>query len=101
MMEMFTGKVQYDKLILYHDQITTRESVLTNKDYSKQSIELHLKTRGKIEIKSKVDLMTKNDMSLAYTPGVAAVCMEIGLDKQKSYTSVSYTHLTLPTIYSV
>ena len=30
--------------------------------------------------------MTKNDLSLAYTPGVAAVCMEIGLDKQKSYT---------------
>ncbi len=87
---MFTEAVQYDKLILYHDQIMRsdhdRESVLTQKDYSKKSIELHLRTRGKIEIKSKVDLMTKNDLSLAYTPGVAAVCMEIGLDKQKSYT---------------
>ncbi len=55
-------------------------------DYSKQSIELHLKTRGKIEIRSKVSINNKHDLSLAYTPGVAAVCTEIGLDKQKSYT---------------
>ena len=55
-------------------------------DYSKKSIELHQKTRGKIEIRSKVSIKTKNDLSLAYTPGVAAVCTEIGLDKQKSYT---------------
>ncbi|MCX6179555.1 MAG: NADP-dependent malic enzyme [Chlorobiales bacterium] len=55
-------------------------------DYSKKSIELHQKTRGKIEIKSKVSIKTKNDLSLAYTPGVAAVCTEIGLDKTKSYT---------------
>ena len=54
--------------------------------YSKQSIALHLQTRGKIEIRSKVSIKTKNDLSLAYTPGVAAVCTEIGLDKQKSYT---------------
>lgn len=55
-------------------------------DYSKKSLELHRKTRGKIEIKSKVSLKTKNDLSLAYTPGVAAVCMEIGRDRQLSYT---------------
>ncbi len=54
--------------------------------YSKKSIELHLQSRGKIEIKSKVSINTKNDLSLAYTPGVAAVCTEIGLDKKKSYT---------------
>ncbi|MEI8185344.1 MAG: NADP-dependent malic enzyme [Chlorobiaceae bacterium] len=54
--------------------------------YSKQSIELHLQTRGKIEIRSKVSVKTKNDLSLAYTPGVAAVCTEIGLDQEKSYT---------------
>ena len=59
---------------------------MTHTDYSNKSIELHLRTRGKIEIRSKVDLITKIDLSLAYTPGVAAVCMEIGLDKQKSYT---------------
>jgi malate dehydrogenase (oxaloacetate-decarboxylating) len=55
-------------------------------DYSKKSIELHLRSRGKIEIRSKVSIKTKDDLSLAYTPGVAAVCTEISLDKQKSYT---------------
>ncbi len=55
-------------------------------DYSKKSIELHKKTRGKIEIRSKVSIKTALDLSLAYTPGVAAVCTEIGLDKTKSYT---------------
>lgn len=64
----------------------TRESSLKHMDYSKQSIELHLKSRGKIEIRSKVSIKTKDDLSLAYTPGVAAVCTEISLDKQKSYT---------------
>ena len=54
--------------------------------YSQKSIELHLKTRGKIEIRSKVSVKTKEDLSLAYTPGVAAVCTAIGLDKEKSYT---------------
>ena len=55
-------------------------------DYSKPSIELHLKSRGKIEIRSKVSIKTKDDLSLAYTPGVAAVCTAIGLDKAKSFT---------------
>ena len=55
-------------------------------DYSKRSIELHQKTRGKIEIRSKVSIKTALDLSLAYTPGVAAVCTEISLDKKKSYT---------------
>jgi len=55
-------------------------------DYSEESIALHQETRGKIEIRSKVSLKTKHDLSLAYTPGVAAVCMEIGLDRRKSYT---------------
>jgi malate dehydrogenase (oxaloacetate-decarboxylating) len=55
-------------------------------EYSKKSIALHLHSRGKIEIRSKVSLKTKNDLSLAYTPGVAAVCTEIGHDKEKSFT---------------
>ncbi|NTV92773.1 MAG: NADP-dependent malic enzyme [Chlorobiaceae bacterium] len=54
-------------------------------DYSKKSLELHRQTRGKIEIKSKVSLKTKNDLSLAYTPGVAAVCEEIGRNRKLSY----------------
>jgi malate dehydrogenase (oxaloacetate-decarboxylating) len=54
-------------------------------DYAQKSLDLHRKKRGKIEIKSKVSLKTKNDLSLAYTPGVAAVCTAIGKDKKLSY----------------
>jgi len=54
--------------------------------YSKKSLDLHRQSRGKIEIKSKVSLKNKEDMSSAYTPGVAAVCTEIARDKQNSYT---------------
>jgi len=54
-------------------------------DYSKQSIALHKKYRGKIEIKSKVNLKNKTDLSLAYTPGVAAVSSAIGKDKKLSW----------------
>ena len=54
-------------------------------NYNKKAIELHKKNKGKIEIKSKVSLKTKDDLSLAYTPGVGAVCMEIAKDKKKSW----------------
>lgn len=52
------------------------------------SLELHKKNRGKLEIKSKVPLADKNDLSLAYTPGVGQVCIEIGKDKSlaREYT---------------
>ncbi|MDD3007096.1 MAG: NADP-dependent malic enzyme [Candidatus Pacebacteria bacterium] len=54
--------------------------------YSK-SLELHKKHNGKLETKSKVPLSTREDLSLAYTPGVAEVCREIAKDK-----SISFTH---------
>jgi len=54
-------------------------------DYSKKSIALHKKNRGKIEIKSKIRLKNKIDLSLAYTPGVAAVSSAIGKDKKLSW----------------
>jgi len=54
-------------------------------NFKKKSIELHKKKRGKIEIKSKVRVKTKDDLSLAYTPGVGAVCMEIAKNKKKSW----------------
>ena len=44
------------------------------------SLELHLKNHGKLEIKSKVPIETREDLSLAYTPGVGAVSIEIGKD---------------------
>jgi malate dehydrogenase (oxaloacetate-decarboxylating) len=45
------------------------------------SLNLHEQFHGKLEIKSKVPLENKNDLSLAYTPGVSQVCVEIGKDK--------------------
>ena len=54
-------------------------------NYDKKAIELHRKYKGKIEIKSKVPLKTKDDLSTAYTPGVAAVCLEIKKNPKKSW----------------
>lgn len=54
-------------------------------NYSKKAIALHKKNRGKIEINSKVKLETMQDLSLAYTPGVAAVSSAIGEDKKLSW----------------
>jgi malate dehydrogenase (oxaloacetate-decarboxylating) len=54
-------------------------------NYFQKSLALHKKHRGKIEIKSKVPLKTRDDLSLAYTPGVAAVSSAIGKDKRKSW----------------
>lgn len=54
-------------------------------DYNKKSLEMHEKNKGKIEIKSKVKLENKEDLSLAYTPGVAEVSRKIAEDKNKIY----------------
>lgn len=53
-----------------------------------QSIELHKKHGGKLETKNKVSLLNKEDLSLAYTPGVAGVCLSISENKElaKEYT---------------
>ncbi len=55
---------------------------------NKEALELHRKHSGKLQIKSKVPLKNRRDLSLAYTPGVAAVCEEIAKDKElaKIYT---------------
>lgn len=54
-------------------------------NYNKKSLELHKKHRGKFEIKSKVPLKNKIDLSLAYTPGVGAVSSAIGKNKKLSW----------------
>ena len=54
-------------------------------DVYKQSLELHRKHRGKIEVVSKVPLTNKAELSLAYTPGVAEACREIGRDAELAY----------------
>lgn len=55
------------------------------KDYAALSIEAHRKAKGKISIESKLPLETKDDLSIAYTPGVAEPCNEIAKDKEKAF----------------
>ena len=54
-------------------------------DYAKESLRLHGEWKGKIEINPRVPDSTKDDLSLAYTPGVAQPCLEIQKDLSKSY----------------
>jgi malate dehydrogenase (oxaloacetate-decarboxylating) len=53
--------------------------------YKKKSIQLHKKHKGKIEIKSKVSVNGRDDLSMVYTPGVAGPSKEIAKDKSKAY----------------
>jgi len=55
------------------------------KDVYAESLELHEKFQGKIEVHSKVPITNRRDLSLAYTPGVGAVCKEIHRDKNLAY----------------
>ena len=50
-----------------------------------QAIEYHAKLKGKLEVALKADLVTKQDLSLAYTPGVAQPCLEIEKDPDTAY----------------
>ena len=54
-------------------------------DYAKESLRLHGEWGGKIEVVCTVPCKTKDDLSLAYTPGVAQPCLEIQKDVNKSY----------------
>ena len=54
-------------------------------DYAKESLRLHEQWKGKIEVIATVPVSTKDDLSLAYTPGVAQPCLEIQKDISKSY----------------
>ena len=54
-------------------------------DYAKESLRLHGQWKGKIEVKATVPVASKEDLSLAYTPGVAQPCLEIQRDISKSY----------------
>ena len=54
-------------------------------DYAKESLRLHEEWKGKIEVVARVPVDTKDDLSLAYTPGVAEPCLEIQKDVERSY----------------
>ena len=55
-------------------------------DYASESLKLHEKLKGKIEVIATAPVKTKEDLSIAYTPGVAQPCLEIQKDIGKSYT---------------
>ena len=55
-------------------------------DYYKKALEMHQEHKGKIEVVSKVPVKTREDLSTAYTPGVAEPCREIAKDPAAAYT---------------
>ena len=54
-------------------------------DIRKESLKKHYEWNGKIEVVSRVEVNSREDLSLAYTPGVAEPCLEINKDINKSY----------------
>ena len=54
-------------------------------NYAEESLRLHGEWKGKIEVVSRVQVQNKDDLSLAYTPGVAQPCLEIQKDYNKSF----------------
>ena len=62
-------------------------------DIFQESLELHGKLRGKLEVSSKVKVENQKDLSLAYSPGVAESCREIHKDKANVYKYTSKGNL--------
>ena len=62
-------------------------------DYMEESLRLHGEWQGKIEVVSRVPVQNKEDLSLAYTPGVARPCLEIQKDYDKSFTLTRRSNL--------
>ena len=54
-------------------------------NYGAESLRIHENKKGKIEVISKVSIDDKDDLSVAYTPGVAAPCQKIAADKSEVY----------------
>ena len=54
-------------------------------NYAQESLELHRKLKGKLDIVSRLPITNKTDLSLAYTPGVAQPCVEIHSNPEESY----------------
>ncbi len=72
-----------------------RKDGIISMDYAKESLRLHEQWKGKIEVIETVPVKTKDDLSLAYTPGVAAPCLEIQKDVNKSYDLTRRANLVL------
>lgn len=62
-------------------------------DYYKRALELHEKYRGKIDIRCNMPLENREDLAVAYTPGVAQPCLEIAKNPANAYKYTSKSHL--------
>ena len=57
-------------------------------DYAKEAMKKHKEWKGKIEVVAKAPVGTKEELAIAYTPGVAAPCLEISKDVDLSFQTV-------------
>lgn len=55
-------------------------------DYGKEALKKHKQWRGKLDVQAKMPIQNHDDLSIAYTPGVAAPCLEIQKDPESVYT---------------
>ena len=62
-------------------------------DFNKEALKMHEENKGKIAIKSKIELKTKDDLSTAYTPGVAEPCRRIHQNPEDVYRYTSKGNL--------
>ncbi len=77
------------KFFLYFSEISANMRIknftLFAVDYAQESLRLHAERKGKMEIASKFPLKTIDDLSIAYTPGVAEPCRVIAADESRSF----------------
>ena len=66
---------------------------MQNKDYSQLALQMHEENKGKISVESKVKVDNRDDLSIAYTPGVAQPCREIHKDEENTYKYTSKGNL--------
>ena len=67
--------MNYQKTVNF-SQVTINRLEVDYMDYAKESLRLHQEWKGKIQVVTNVPVETQEDLSLAYTPGVAQPCLE-------------------------
>ena len=78
-------KLCYDTMIKEQKSETPYHKGDTKMDYNKLALEMHEQNKGKIAVRSKVTVKTRDDLSTAYTPGVAEPCRKIRDNKEDVY----------------
>lgn len=58
-----------------------------------KALKMHRDSKGKISVESKVKVTNAEELSLAYSPGVAEPCLEIAEDKEKAYLYTMKSHM--------